>query len=96
MKKAIRIAGLGLLFLVLVALAGWAYLHYLLPTKNGVVETNAVKAQADIVTDKWGIPHIEAKNAHDAYFALGFSMAQDRLFQMDLQRRVSQANCRRY
>ena len=34
--------------------------------------------------------HIKAKNQHDAIFAYGYSVAKDRLFQMDLQRRVAQ------
>jgi penicillin amidase len=37
--------------------------------------------------DEWGIPHIRATGERDAHFALGFVHAQDRLFQMDLNRR---------
>ena len=40
--------------------------------------------------DQWGIPHINASNEHDAIFAYGYTVAKDRLFQMDLQRRLSQ------
>ena len=39
--------------------------------------------------DRWGVPHIAAANGRDAYFAYGFTVAQDRLFQMELQRRLA-------
>src|SRR6185503_5028959 len=42
------------------------------------------------VRDRWGIPHIYAKNADDLFFAQGFVQAQDRLFQIDLWRRSTQ------
>ncbi|MCL9781145.1 penicillin acylase family protein [Vibrio sp. S4M6] len=90
MKKKALFASLAIFILVVLLLAGWGYLHYILPNKNGDISTNAVTAKTQVVTDKWGIPHIEAQNPHDAYFALGYTMAQDRLFQMDLQRRVAQ------
>ncbi|WVM89002.1 penicillin acylase family protein [Halopseudomonas pachastrellae] len=38
--------------------------------------------------DAWGVPHIDAQSEHDAYLALGYVHAQDRLFQMDLLRRI--------
>lgn len=45
-------------------------------------------AQVDIVRDAEGIPHIYAKSTADAYFALGFVHAQDRLWQLELNRRI--------
>ena len=44
----------------------------------------------EIWRDPWGIPHVKAKTAHDAFFAQGFSHAQDRLWQMDSARRRMQ------
>jgi len=46
-----------------------------------------VRTEATIERDRWGIPHIFADNQHDLWFAFGFAMAQDRLFQMDYLRR---------
>ena len=43
-----------------------------------------------VVRDRWGVPHIYARNEHDLFFAQGFVQAQDRLFQMDLWRRSVQ------
>jgi penicillin G amidase len=40
--------------------------------------------QAEIVVDQWGIPHIRAESQHDVFFAQGFNIARDRLFQIDL------------
>ena len=41
-----------------------------------------------VIRDRWGIAHIEAENAHDLFFAQGFVVAQDRLFQIELWRRT--------
>jgi len=41
----------------------------------------------EILTDRWGIAHIYAKNQHDLFFAQGYNAARDRLFQLDIWRR---------
>jgi penicillin amidase len=54
------------------------------------METWSVKgltAPAEIVVDHWGIPHIFAANARDAYFLQGYNAARDRLWQIDLWRK---------
>jgi penicillin G amidase len=43
--------------------------------------------QVEIVVDHWGIPHIRAESQHDVFFAQGFNIARDRLFQIDLWRK---------
>jgi penicillin amidase len=45
------------------------------------------RTEATIQRDRWGIPHVFADSPHDLWFAFGFAMAQDRLFQMDYLRR---------
>ena len=45
-----------------------------------------LSGQVDIFRDKWGIPHIKAKDEFDAFFAQGFVTAQDRLWHMDFDR----------
>jgi penicillin amidase len=42
---------------------------------------------AEIVVDRWGIPHIRAASQHDVFFVQGFNIARDRLFQIDLWRK---------
>ena len=49
----------------------------------------ALEQNVHVIRDDWGIPHIQAENEADAYFALGYVMAQDRLFQMELLRRLA-------
>ena len=57
-----------------------------LPDLETDLSTDQITDSVEIYRDKWGIPHIVAKNEHDLFFAQGFSIAQDRLFQMDLDR----------
>ena len=44
-------------------------------------------APAEIIVDRWGIPHIYAKSAKDAFFLQGYNAARDRLWQIDLWRK---------
>lgn len=79
------------LAIVLLAVAGGAYvwLHQTLPRTSGTVTVAGLGARAEILRDRHGIPHIEAATPNDAYFALGFVHAQDRLWQMETQRRLA-------
>jgi penicillin amidase len=54
------------------------------------VETRAIsglKAPAELIVDHWGIPHIFAASARDAFFLQGYNAARDRLWQIDLWRK---------
>lgn len=53
------------------------------------LKIEGLKQEVTVHRDGRGIPYIEAKNEDDLYFAQGFVTAQDRLWQMDLLRRVS-------
>ncbi len=57
---------------------------------SGTLQVPGLTDEVRIVRDRWGIPHIYAKNADDLFFAQGFVQAQDRLFQIDLWRRSTQ------
>src|ERR1700720_1385225 len=46
-----------------------------------------LRQPVEILIDRWGVPHIYAKNEADLFFAQGFNAARDRLFQIDLWRR---------
>ncbi len=46
-----------------------------------------VTQETRIVRNRWGIPHIQATNDGDLFYAFGYAMAQDRLFQLDYLRR---------
>jgi penicillin amidase len=58
-----------------------------LPAGSGDLKIPGLAAKVTVHRDAWGIPHIKAVTEADAYFALGFVHAQDRLFQMELTRR---------
>lgn len=47
-----------------------------------------LKDSVEIIRDHWGVPHIYAQNADDLFFAQGYITAHDRLFQIDLWRRM--------
>src|SRR6516225_10128224 len=46
-----------------------------------------VSQPVEILKDHWGIAHIYAKNEHDLFFAQGYNVARDRLFQLEVWRR---------
>lgn len=54
---------------------------------DGTVTLPGLKQPVAVHRDRWGIAHIYAGNAHDLFFAQGYVVAQDRLFQIDLWRR---------
>ncbi|HUK36098.1 MAG TPA: penicillin acylase family protein, partial [Vicinamibacterales bacterium] len=61
-----------------------------LPQVDGTLSVSGLRQPVEVVRDRWGISHVNARNEHDLFFAQGFVQAQDRLFQMDLWRRSVQ------
>src|SRR5262249_38735001 len=55
---------------------------------EGEINVAGLKEPVEVLRDRWGVPHIYAKNTDDLFFAQGFVAAQDRLFQIDLWRRM--------
>lgn len=83
-----RIA-LGLLSLVAVLVLTAVWLTWRsLPVHDGIVDLAGPQQQITIERDEHGIPTITAASEDDAYFALGYVHAQDRLFQMEFMRRL--------
>ncbi len=58
------------------------------PRPDGRLALDGLRAPVEIIRDTWGVPHIYASNDDDLFFAQGFVQAQDRLFQMDVNRRL--------
>jgi penicillin amidase len=54
---------------------------------DGSVKVAGLKDPVEIIRDRQGIPHIYAKNDGDMFFAQGYVMAQDRLWQLEMWRR---------
>ena len=67
---------------------GYLWLRQSLPQIDGELRVPGLRAPVTVVRDRWAIPHIEAQSFADAVFALGFVHAQDRLWQLEFQRRV--------
>ena len=59
-----------------------------MPQTEGSVRIPGLKGTVEIVRDRWGVPHIYAGDEDDLFFAQGYVHAQDRLWQMELQRRA--------
>lgn len=68
--------------------AGWRA-RRATPTISGSLQLPGLLDAVEIIRDERGVPHIYAANTHDLFFAQGFVHAQDRLWQMDFQRRVA-------
>lgn len=60
-----------------------------LPTTKGQIRVKGLLEEATIYRDGWGIPYIRARNRADLFFSQGFVHAQDRLWQMDINRRAA-------
>jgi penicillin G amidase len=54
---------------------------------DGDLQVPGLKAPVEVIRDQWGVPHIYAANDDDLFFAQGYVMAQDRLWQMEMWRR---------
>lgn len=89
------IIGLAPLAALMTAFSGDAHAQDLLDRAksvlaqlDGELRADGLKEPVEVLRDEWGVPHIYAKNQADLFFAQGFVTAQDRLFQLDLWRRI--------
>jgi penicillin amidase len=92
--KIIKTILISLLFLVVIALIGGLILisgikKSALPSYKGDLNVTGLGSEVTVYRDIRGMPHIYAENEHDLYFAAGYVMAQERLWQMDLIRRAT-------
>lgn len=89
MKLLKRILKIAIILFVLLIVGVWLFTKTLYPTYNGELELANISDKVIVHYDEVGVPHINAKNQKDAYVALGYVHAQDRLWQMELIRRIS-------
>jgi penicillin G amidase len=92
--KALRITLFSILAIVITALiAGLVVITVIqreaLPRYQGEISLAGLSEEVKVYRDERGMPHIYANNEHDLYFAVGYIMAQERLWQMDLIRRAT-------
>jgi penicillin amidase len=89
MKIIIKTLISAIAFILLIFVGVWVCSKTLVPTYKGEIEIKNTLEDVTIHFDDIGVPHINAKNQRDAYVALGYVHAQDRLWQMELIRRIA-------
>ncbi|HET9178393.1 MAG TPA: penicillin acylase family protein [Terriglobia bacterium] len=94
-RRLSRRVGLPILiaFVVLLAAAvAWIYwrVHVCLPRLDGTIRLQGIQGKVEVLRDARGVPYIQAASLEDLIFAQGYVTAQDRLWQMDLSRRIAE------
>ncbi|ALM09148.1 penicillin amidase [Sediminicola sp. YIK13] len=88
MNRTKKVLAIILLVLGVLALALIIFIQTLRPDYNGKKKLKGISESVSVYFDTYGIPHIYASNELDAIRALGYVHAQDRLWQMELLRRI--------
>ncbi|MGH2951066.1 MAG: penicillin acylase family protein, partial [Solirubrobacterales bacterium] len=60
-----------------------------LPQTSGRLAVDGISGRVEIRRDRWGVPHVRADSIDDLWFGQGFCHGQDRLWQLDLYRRLA-------
>lgn len=74
---------------ILITAGLWIYFNSLKPNYEGTIKLSSINNKTTVYFDDFGIPHIYAQSQEDAFTSLGYVHAQDRLFQMELIRRIA-------
>ncbi|MGK0449020.1 MAG: penicillin amidase, partial [Polaribacter sp.] len=85
-KKGLKVT---VVLLVLIVVGAWLYSKTYHPKYDGEIELKNLSEKVTVYFDEIGVPHINAENQNDAYIALGYVHAQDRLWQMEMIRRIA-------
>ena len=85
--KKVLLVLLSLIMIIIIALVVYGF--YLKPKYEGEVQLKNIQKETTVYFDEFGVPHIYANNSKDAMEALGYVHAQDRLWQMELMRRIA-------
>ena len=84
----ILLTSLIVVVLIIAAIAVF-YLNSKQPQRSGELKLPGLGHEVEVHFDKWAIPHIYAQNEKDAYHTLGYIHAQERLFHMEVLRRLA-------
>ncbi len=92
-KKIVQIVVPIIVILLILPLAiGYGLFYNMtrapLPQHSGEIKVAGLQDTVEVLRDKWGIPHIYAKNMYDLFFAQGYTQAQDRWWQMEFWRHI--------
>lgn len=86
MKKILKVC---LIIVLIIALGLWYFTNSLKPQYSGNLKLQGLSDKVEVYYDTYGIPHIYAQNQADAYRSLGYIHAQDRLWQMEVIKRIA-------
>ena len=87
-----RLKKILLVLVILIVVTGiglCAYIFHLKPKYEGELELKNLQKETTVYFDEFGVPHIYADSEKDAMRALGYVHAQERLWQMELLRRIA-------
>lgn len=86
----VRIFSFVLAPLAIALVCLWMTLRASLPSVQGRLQLPGITSTITVDRDARGVPHVVATNDLDAFFAIGYLHAQDRMWQLELQRRMAQ------
>jgi penicillin amidase len=93
MRVIRKIIYILIVIVIVVILAGVIYLRYIsrraLPDYNQDIQLSGLLEDVYVYRDQYAVPHIYAGNENDLYMVTGYLLAQDRMWQMDLLRRIT-------
>jgi penicillin amidase len=90
LKRIIKAIILSVLFLAIGAAAGLYFLlHSSRPKESDSLVINGLQAEVSVTWDRWGVPHLKAQSEGDLFLAAGYIQARERLWQMELFRRLA-------
>ncbi|MBW2410102.1 MAG: penicillin acylase family protein [Deltaproteobacteria bacterium] len=87
MKKVLWVI---LIIIILIPIAGYIYVRSFLPDYDGELKVAGLTDKVTIQRNQYAVPSIEAENLEDLLFAWGYVNAQDRMFQMEVTKRIGQ------
>ncbi|UUF15057.1 MULTISPECIES: penicillin acylase family protein [Flavobacterium] len=89
MRRFKKILLVLVLLIVVLGIGLCAYIFHLKPKYEGELELKNLEKETTVYFDEYGVPHIYADSEKDAMTALGYVHAQERLWQMELLRRIA-------
>ena len=89
MRKIKKILLVLLLLIIVLGIGLCGYIFHLKPKYEGELQLKNLQKETTVYFDDFGVPHIYADSEKDAMTALGYVHAQERLWQMELLRRIA-------
>ncbi|MGB9893832.1 MAG: penicillin acylase family protein, partial [Candidatus Saccharicenans sp.] len=92
--KAIRFLRFLILIILFLFLGAFIFVYIIfrssLPSEKEAVRIPGLQSEVSVTWDRWGVPHLKAGNESDLFMAAGYVQAEQRLWQMELMRRMAQ------